>query len=317
MAVSFNTRRGAADGMGRMTTKKTPDFDAAAEFLAARARVLDRRMFQRLFQGGPAAPVRDAVTAYRNEDGGFGHALEPDCRVAASQPAATEMALRLLDLAGAWDDALVAGAVDWLASVAPAQGGATFVLPSVSAGPHAPWWIAAEGNPASPIQTGEIAGTLYARGFSHPWLDGATEVMWRLIGQLTEPGSGAESGVLGGYEMFGVLAFLQHVPDRARAAEAMRRVGSLLLDRKLVALDPDAAGEVHGPLDFAPLPDSIARPLFDDAVIEAHLDHLAAAQRDDGGWMFNWSSWSPAAEADWRGFLTVDALRILRANGRA
>jgi len=52
-------------------------------------------------------------------------------------------------------------------------------------------------------------------------------------------------------------------------------------------------------------------------VIEAHLDHLAAAQRDDGGWMFNWPSWSPAAEADWRGFITVDALRVLRANGRA
>ena len=30
--------------------KKTPDFDAAAEFMAARARVLDRRVFQRLFQ---------------------------------------------------------------------------------------------------------------------------------------------------------------------------------------------------------------------------------------------------------------------------
>jgi hypothetical protein len=28
-------------------------------------------------------------------------------------------------------------------------------------------------------------------------------------------------------------------------------------------------------------------------------------------------AWSRAAEADWRGFLTVDALRVLRANGRA
>jgi hypothetical protein len=67
---------------------KTPDFDAAADFLAASARVLDRRVFERLFSGGAAAPVRDAVAAYRNADGGFGHALEPDCRAAASQPAA-------------------------------------------------------------------------------------------------------------------------------------------------------------------------------------------------------------------------------------
>ena len=64
--------------------KKTPDFDAAAEFMATRARVLDRRVFQRLFQGGAPEPVRDAVAAYRNDDGGFGHALEPDLRAAAA-----------------------------------------------------------------------------------------------------------------------------------------------------------------------------------------------------------------------------------------
>ena len=288
--------------------KKTPDFDAAADFLAAQARVLDRRVFQRLFTGGAAGPVRDAVAAYRNADGGFGHALEPDCRTAASQPAAVEMALRIMDLADAWDERLVRDAIDWLATVAPAEGGAAVVLPTVSEGPHAPWWVPAEGHPASLIQTGQIAGLLYARGFAHPWLDRATEVMWSRIAQLTEPN---------GYEMFGVLAFLEHVPDRARAEDAFELAGPLLLSRGLVALDPEAPGETHSPLDFAPLPDSIARRLFDAATIEAHLDHLAGAQRDDGGWMFNWPSWSPAAESDWRGFLTVDALRILRANGRA
>jgi len=287
---------------------KTPDFDAAAGFLAAHARVLDRRLFERLFAGGPAGPVRDAVAAYRNADGGFGHGLEPDCRTSASQPAAVEMALRIMDLADAWDEKLVRDAVDWLVAVAPADGGATFVEPTVSEGPHAPWWVAVEGNPVSLIQTGQIAGLLYARGFPHPWLDGAAQVMWDGIARLTEPGA---------YEMFGVLAFLEHVPDRARAQAEFAQVGPLLLERGLVTLDPEGAGETHSPLDFAPLPGSIARSLFDAATIDAHLDHLAAAQRDDGGWMFNWPAWSTAAEADWRGFLTVDALRVLRANGRA
>ena len=286
--------------------KKTPDFDAAAEFMAGHARVLDRRVFQRLFQGGAPEPVRDAVAAYRNDDGGFGHALEPDLRAAASQPAAVEMALRIMDAADAWDEQLVRDAIDWLTSIAPSEGGATFVLPTLSQGPHAPWWVPAEGNPVSLIQTGQIAGVLYARGFNHPWRDGATEVMWRGIDHITEPNA---------YEMFGVLAFLQHVPDRPRAENALQRIGRSLRD--LVTLDPNAEGETHSPLDFAPLPDSIARSLFDDATIEAHLDHLAGAQREDGGWTFNWPAWSPAAEADWRGFLTVDALRLLRANGRA
>lgn len=292
--------------------KKTPDFDAAADFMNG-ARVLDRRVFQRLFSGGAAEPVRDAVAAYRNADGGFGHALEPDCRAAASQPAAVEMALRIMDLADAWDERLVRDAIDWLASIAPAEGGATFVLPTLSEGPHAPWWVVPEGNPPSPIQTGQIAGLLYSRGFAHPWLDGATRVMWSLIEKLAEPGGAGPNA----YEMFGVLAFLECVPDRTRAQETFGRVGPLLLSRGIVALEPDAEGEVMSPLDFAPLPGSIARSLFDARTIEAHLDHLAAAQRDDGGWMFNWPAWSPAAEADWRGFLTVDALRVLRANGRA
>jgi hypothetical protein len=84
----------------------------------------------------------------------------------------------------------------------------------------------------------------------------------------------------------------------------------------MVALDPGAEGEVHTPLDFAPYPDSIARRLFDEATIEAHLDHLAASQADDGGWTFNWLAWSPVAASEWRGSRTMDALRTLRANGR-
>jgi hypothetical protein len=307
MAVSFNTATARPWCDGPMNA---PDFDAAAIFVAVHARVVDRRRFGRLFGAGPAGPVRDAVAAYRNDDGGFGHALEPDCRAPGSQPPAVEMALRIMDEADAWDDALVRGACEWLASVAPAEGGAAFIEGGPQAlgdWPHAPWWVPEAGHPASLTPTGLISGTLHKRGASHPWLDRATEVMWTRIAALTEPGA---------YDMFGVLRFLQYVPDRDRAADAFDRVGPLILERNLVALDPEAAGETHSPLDFAPEPDSLARSLFDDATIKAHLDHLAHAQREDGGWTFNWPAWSPGAERDWRGFLTVDALRVLRANGR-
>jgi len=293
-----------------------PDFDAAATFVAANARVIDRRRFARLFGDDDARPVRDAVAAYRNEDGGFGHALEPDCRAPGSQPLAVEMALRIMNETGAWDDALVRGACDWLAAIAPAEGGAAGAEPSLLAWPHAPWWVPEEGHPASVITTGLIAGTLHARDVNHPWLDRATELMWTRIDALASSGgAGLQGGPGGEYEMLGVLTFLQHVPDRDRAHELFGRVGPLILERKMVALDPDEPGEVHYPLDFAPEPDSLARELFDKTTIKANLDHLARAQLDDGGWTFNWLAWSPAAEREWRGFLTVDTLRLLRANG--
>jgi hypothetical protein len=279
--------------------------DSAQQFLAAHGRVLDRRRFERLFLDGDAEPVRAAVAAYRNADGGFGYALEPDGRTPHSQPAAVEEALRILDQADAWDAALAVGACDWLAATAPAEGGAVFVDQSVEGWPHAPWWQAEEGRPPSLISTGQIAGTLHARAVEHPWLERATELLWERIDALRDAGA---------YELYGVLRFLDHAPDRERAAAALAHVEPAL--RGVVTLDPEATGEVHGPLGFAPRPDSIARPLFDAATIAAHLDHLAAGQRDDGGWTFNWPAWSPAAEADWRGSLTVDALDTLRRNER-
>jgi hypothetical protein len=225
----------------------------------------------------------------------------------ASQPAAVAMALDTLDEADAWDEDLVAGACEWLAANAPAEGGASFVEPPVEGWPRSPWWEAEEGRPASLFTTGKIAGTLHARRVEHRWLDGATDLLWQRIGELDDPGP---------YAFRGVLMFLQHVPDRGRAEQVFERVGRLLLERDVVALDRAAGCEVHTPLDFAPNPDSIARRLFDEPTIEAHLDHLAASQADDGGWTFNWPAWSPVAASEWRGSRTVHALRTLRANGR-
>jgi hypothetical protein len=269
--------------------------------------VLDQRRFQLFFRGGASTPVRDAVAAYRNPDGGFGNALEPDLRCPLSQTGSTEMALRMLDDAAVWDAGLVQDACDWLQRNEAAGGGATAVEASATDWPHAPWWQPEDGRPASLIQTGQIAGVLHSRGVTNPWLTRATDVMWEQIDVLSEPAP---------YNMFGVLKFLQCVPDRERAQRAFDAVGPLILERKLVELDPDAPGEVHGVLSFAPKPDSMARVLFDAATVDAHLDKLAAGQQDDGGWTFNWPQWSAAATLDWRGFMTVDALTVLWANGR-
>jgi hypothetical protein len=282
-----------------------PDLDAARHFLAAHARILDRRRFDRLFADGPADPVRDAVAAHRNPDGGFGHALEPDGRAPGSQWATVELALRTLHEADAWDDDLVRGACDWLARNAPAEGGAGFVDPSIEGWPHAPWWAPQPGNPASLITTGQIAGTLHARGVAHPWLDAATGLMWQRLDALTEAGP---------YEARGMVRFLDRVPDEQRARAAVERLRPAL--RGVVTLDPHAGAESHRPLDLAPHPGSVARGLFDDDEIAADLDRLQRGQREDGGWTFDWPAWSPAAEADWRGSVTVDALAVLRANGR-
>ena len=52
----------------------------ARGFMAGHGRVLDRRRFELLLDDGDPEPVLDALAAYRNPDGGYGHGLEPDLR---------------------------------------------------------------------------------------------------------------------------------------------------------------------------------------------------------------------------------------------
>ena len=53
-----------------------------------------------------------------------------------------------------------------------------------------------------------------------------------------------------------------------------------------------------------------------DKTLAKVAQRFVKTQADDGGWTFNWEAWSPIAASEWRGSITVDALRTLRANGR-
>lgn len=279
--------------------------DAARSFVLGNARLLDRHRFRFRFDGGSADAVLAALLPYRNEDGGFSHALEPDLRGLASQPVPLEHALHVLDEIDRFDEQLVGAACDWLVSVTREDGGLPFVLPSVEDGPHAPWWKPADASSLNP--TAGICGLLHEHEVDHPWVARATAFCWAALETQLE--------TIGGDDAITVLGFLEHVPERERAEAAFERVGARIRD-ELVALDPATPGYVKGPLEFAPRPDRLARRLFDDSVVELHLDALAAKQQDDGGWPITWEPPSPAAVSEWRGFVTVLWLGVLASYGR-
>jgi hypothetical protein len=282
------------------------DFSAAADFVALHARLLDRHRFAHLFLDGPTGPVLAALRAYRNPDGGFGHAIEPDLRGPMSQPAGVSTALEILVEVEAGDDPMVDASAGFLETITRPDGGVPFVLQSATEYPRAPWWQPAD--ESSVIQTGFNAAMLYELGSRHPWLDGASEYMWARI---------EAQEILGGaYDARFAIAFLDAAPDAERATRALDALAPRLHESGLVATDPDAPGEVHSPLDFSPWPGSRSRRLFDDALIERHLDALAGRQKDDGGWTVNFPAWSAAAALEWRGIATVLALKLLRAHGR-
>jgi hypothetical protein len=283
-----------------------PDLSAATTFIWRTARLVDRFRFAYLFLDGEREVVLAALRPYQNPDGGFGNALEPDLRAPLSQPVPVWSALEVLDEVDGLADPMVRRACDYLVTITKPDGGVPFVLPSARAYPRAPWWETEDDPPGSLLPTAGIAALLYKHGIEHAWLKPATEFCWRKIEtvETTNP-----------YEMRFVLPFLEHVPDRTRAEKAFARLGPKVFEQNLVALDSAAPGEGHTPLHFAPRPDSLARRLFTDQVIEAHLKALAEAQGADGGWFFNWREWNPTTTLEWRAWVTIDALKTLRAYG--
>ncbi|MGW0890279.1 hypothetical protein [Saccharopolyspora sp. NPDC002578] len=291
---------------------------AAERFIWLTARVLEQRRFEYLFGAGTAERVAAALEPYRCSDGGYGYALDPDMRGPVSQPLGAHAALSVLGEIGRCTPEHAAGIVDQLVSITGADGGVPVVDPSLRDHPHPPFMPIDDEPSSELLSTALLAGELHRHSFDHTWLPGATEFCWRRIDALTETHP---------YEAHAAVAFLDHVPDRDRAVAAAARLGELVREQRIVALDPEnpdrsrlmpgyAPGEWHFAHDYAPHPSGVARSWFSDEEIAASLDALAAAQLEDGGWQIRWRRWAPGTELEARPRVTIDALRTLRAYGR-
>jgi hypothetical protein len=290
----------------------------AEQFVWLTARVLEQRRFAHLFLGGSADPVETALDAYRNEDGGYGHALEPDLRGPVSQPLHTAHALSVLDSIGRCGGMRVERICRYLTDVSTKEGALPALHPSQRGYPAAPFIPVVDDPPAELLATGPVVGLLHRNQVWHAWLFRATDFCWAAVDALEQSHP---------YEIEAAVAFLDGVPDRARAESAADRLGQLVREQRLVVLDPRrradypvapgyAPGEHHFPYDYARTPGSLARRWFNEGELESALDHLAAEQEEDGGWPVNWRRWAPGTALEGRPIVTLKALQTLRAYGR-
>jgi hypothetical protein len=285
-------------------------FTAGRDFIYRQGRLLERRLFATCFEGASADGVIAALRGYRNDDGGFGHGLEPDKRCPASLPIDVEVALQTLATAGTIDRQLAVSACDFLAGVAAKvdRGGAVpLAFPVIEAYPRAEHWTEWTYEPALNPTAG-LVGLLRQLCVEHTWVDQAAAWCW---GQLASGDLPAEA-----HALKEVLVFLAHERERDRADAMADTVRGQLGSASLFRLDPEQAGYGLSPLSVAPAADSRWRVLFSDDVLDAHLDRLLADQQPDGSWPISWDPPSEAARLEWRGIATLDALRTLVSYGR-
>jgi hypothetical protein len=289
------------------------DLDAASDFMAAHARLLDRRRFDVVVRGAPPEGALAALEAYRNADGGYSWGLEPDLRDTRSQPAPALHAFEVFEDIAPATSPRAAELCDWLEGVTLPDGGLPFAVPVESSAACAPFWANADPDKSS-LQITAIVTAMAHRAArhdpalaEHPWLKRATDYCLRTIeaeGEEAEPMA---------------LAFAFQALDAARrpaAGALIDRLGARIPESGMMKVVGGSPDEYMRPLDFTPLPGGPVRSLFGPNVIEAELDRIEAEQGDDGGWSVDFASYSPAAELEWRGHITVKMLALLKRNGR-
>ena len=281
--------------------------------MAGHARVLDRRRLELLLDGGDPAAVLAALDAYRNADGGYSWGLEPDLRAPESQIGGAYHAFEVFaDVAPATTPRALE-LCDWLASVALPDGGLPFGVPMADPAATAPFWAQADPT-ASSLQLSAFVTCNAQRVAahdeavaSHPWLAAATDYCLAALDAIDDTPFAIE--------LAASIRFLDAVHDaRPEAAGLLERLGAYIPADGLVPVTQGAEGEAMRALDFAPYPDSPARTLFGQEAVDADLRRLAGEQQDDGGWHVDFQNYSPAAELEWRGYMTVRAVSILTRN---
>jgi hypothetical protein len=286
------------------------DLDQIQDFIASNARLLDRRRMELAVGAGDPEATLAALAGYRNPDGGFGWALEPDSRAGASQPVAALHAFEIFEEIAPTTSPLAEGLLDWLGAIAVDSGAVPFALPGGAGPGSAPMWATADTDSPSLHMTCVVLGIAHRVAghdpavAAHPWLQRATDWATHEIAGLDGPRDAIE------------FRYVLQLLDALDARDELERLGAHLPPDGTLAVTGGKPDEAMRPLDFSPEPDRPIRDLFDPQTIESDLDRLESEQHEDGGWDVDWKHWSPAGGLEWRGWATVRAIRILRANGR-
>jgi hypothetical protein len=298
-------------------------FEKAKNYLYTNGRPLDQRRFEYHFDGGSQAAVLEAITAFQNDDGGFGRAIEPDLRTEASSVIGTSTAfgiLREVDIS-ARKSAVQLGIQYLLDSFEAEKGIWPIVPPEVENAPHAWWWSYEDSaknfgnflvNPRA-----AIAGHMqhYCKLVPPDFLSKVKTAV------LNELDNYTDEIAIYDFECYLGLAEADNLEEEDELKIVQKLVKLL---PKSMESDPSRWGSslAFKPLVAAPMPNSALSEHIDEKLIQANLDLEISSQLEDGSWPLGWD-WSPidqaawnAAERDWKGNIIVTKLRTFEAYGR-
>ena len=275
--------------MKRLTTEGLLEI---SRWMHRNARKIDLAVWQYHFEKGSEEAVASALAYYQNEDGGFGHALEPDSWNPSSSPYTTMYAANILKDVGFLDmrHPMVQGIFRFFYSCPHAsESGWHFSIPTNDGFPHAPWWsYSQEANEYESIGlTAQIAGFVLRYGDKDSGLyQKAAAASDIVIEKLKAPGRLGDMGV-GGYcallDSIQKTGLQEHF-DCAFLAQALRHKVHDTIERdtsKWVYYGVRPSNYICSPLS----------PYYRDNedIVQKELDYLIDTRPMGGVWPIPWS----------------------------
>ena len=294
-------------------------FQRAKNFIMGQGRALDQRRFEFHFEDGSADAVLAALAPYQNDDGGFGHSLEPDIRTPASSAIVTTIGFQILrEIQAPVSHMLVQKGIQYfIDTYDEPQQVWHIVPPEVEEAPHAPWWN--YGKSAESFGRFLVNPRAEIVGYLHEFSDGVpTQLLQTLTAAVLEHLDSLPDEM----EMHDTLccvrlAETEALSNRDKVWAKLDRAAVQGVARNVEEL----TGYVLKPLWLVPSPESpLATELKDE--VEMNLDFEIEQQGEDGSWApnFSWDDQYPeawrAAKKEWQSRITVDTLKTLKDFGR-
>ncbi|TNE48097.1 MAG: hypothetical protein EP343_17500 [Deltaproteobacteria bacterium] len=297
-------------------------FQAAKRFIENHARPLDQARLRFHLQGGPVDDVWDALTAFQNEDGGFGHGIEPDVQTPASSVLGTSIALQILrETKAPMSHPIVKDTVRYLVTQYDAERKCWPMLaPESQDAPHAPWW---EGYEQLPQRFGDflINPRVEILGYL---LDYGLLVPPAILEQVVPEVSAGVRDWPESLEMHDLLCYVR----LAGTKQLPHNIQVELLPKLQKSIEDKVGHSPEEWVKYSLKPTMVVRspdsPFVESVApwLESNFAFEVEQQHEDGSWKPSWSwgdfypeTW-PKAQQAWAGKLTVEQLILFHNFGK-
>lgn len=272
------------------------DLAKARHYVHGHGTLLERALFDWLFDSGSLSRLHQIIRCYKNPDKGFGHGLEHDLKAPQSNPLALEYLLGLMKYTGIPAGSLFDGTADWLEKGMDAAGNLVNP-PSTQDYPLAPWWVEKGGQ----VMPDAIVGNLNHFGAATPSLIQKTS-RW-VLANVTPASIRKNEWLFMAYHAVDFFFAIDELPGLDRYRQAT-------IENVVACAVAAPENQYDSILAFAPDPNSTIAKALPDGLLDRCLDVLEDAQLDDGRWrdQHNLRQWQPVT--------TINVLLALRRYGR-